>query len=138
MGIGSRNININDKYIYYFDNGVKVGYVEYYHTGDPSDNSDHMSMMDIEFYIGMIEVYKEFRGNDYSSKMLDQVKIFAKELGATIITLRVDSGMGFNSRNPDFGLEKLYLRNGFDYLHTPEESEEDDTMNLGAMYYKLR
>jgi hypothetical protein len=51
--------------------------------------------------------------------------------------LRVDEGMGFSKRNPNKGLEKLYLKNGFKYLFTEDEIENDDTKNLGAMYYNL-
>jgi GNAT superfamily N-acetyltransferase len=85
----------------------------------------------------MIEVYDDFRGNDYSTKILNHIKDFAKEKSATIITLRVDEGLGFTNRQPNKGLEKLYLKNGFKYLHTEDEVKNDETKNLGAMYFLL-
>ena len=125
---------INDDKIYYFINNEKIGYINYYYDG--SYISEHMDKNEKEFYIDMIEIYEKFRGNDYSSKMISHIKEYAKELGATIITLKVDYGMGFGSkRNPILGLEKLYLKNGFEYTFTEEECKNDDTKNLGAMQY---
>jgi len=126
---------LEDNYIYYFINEDKIGYIEYYYDGlNHSENLENEK----EFYISMIEVYKSFRANDYSKEMLNHIKDFAKQKGATIITLRVDYGMGdISKREPGFGLEKLYLRNGFKYLYTKEECELDDTKNLGAMYFKI-
>lgn len=120
---------------YYINSDKKIGYVEYYYDG--GSFSEHLSKYEKEFYIGMIEVYKEFRGNDYATQIINNIKKIAKQKGATIITLRVDEGMGFSKRNPNKGLEKLYLKNGFKYLFTEDEIENDDTKNLGAMYYNL-
>ena len=124
-------------YIYYYLNNEKIGYVEYYYDGGYF--SDHLPgyIHHKEFYLAMIEVFEDFRGNDYSTQILNHVKKFAKQKGATILTLRVDNGMGFSRRVSDKGLEKLYLRNGFVYTHTEDESKLDDTKNLGAMHFML-
>ena len=129
---------LDGDYIYYFIGDDKIGYIEYYFDG--GNFSEHLPNINEnkEFYISMIEVYKEFRGKDYATQMFNQIKTFAKKKGATIITLRVDYGLGFDSRNVDKGLEKLYLKNKFKYQHTPEESKLDDTKNLGAMYYEIK
>lgn len=120
--------------IYYMnENSQEIGYIEYLYTG--SNISEEVYGK--EFYISMIKVYKEFRGNDYSSEMIEHIKKYAKEKGANIITLKVDTGLGFTERNPNNGLEKLYLKNGFDYMFSEEELEEDDTRNPGAMEYHL-
>jgi GNAT superfamily N-acetyltransferase len=128
---------IKDKNCLSFYLGEKeIGYVEYEYDG--TSISEHLNKDEKEFYLSMIEIYPEYRGNDYSSQIIDNVKKFAKELGATIITLRVDYGMGFGSkRNSNKGLEKLYLSKGFEYSFTEEETQKDDTKNLGAMYYHL-
>ncbi len=114
----------------------EIGYVEYDYDG--SAISEHLPKEEKEFYLAMIEVYPEYRGLDYSSQMIDIVKKYAKELGATIITLKVDYGMGFGSkRNPEKSLEKLYLSKGFKYSFTEDECEKDDTKSLGAMHHPL-
>jgi GNAT superfamily N-acetyltransferase len=131
------NYKLEDNYIIYYINSKKIGYVEYYYDG--SYFSEHLPNRDKqrEFYIAMIEVFENFRGNEYSTKIINHIKEFAKEKGATIITLRVDDGIGFTKRNPNMGLEKLYLNNGFKYQHTEEEFELNKDLNLGAMYFLL-
>lgn len=124
-------------FIYYFIDSKKIGYIEYYYVGGVF--SEHISKKHKEFYISMIEVYKEFRGNDYASQMLNHIKIFAKQKGATIITLRVDEGSGgIFKRNSNVGLEKLYLKNGFKYLHSKDEISKDSDKNIGAMYFEIK
>jgi GNAT superfamily N-acetyltransferase len=125
---------LDGDYINYYINNDKIGYIEYYYDG--SNFTDSLSGQK-EFYIAMIEVYDDFRGNDYSTKILNHIKDFAKEKSATIITLRVDEGLGFTNRQPNKGLEKLYLKNGFKYLYTEDEVKNDETKNLGAMYFLL-
>jgi len=129
---------LDGDYLRYFINGDEIGYVEYHYEG--TYFSEHLpnKKRQKEFYIATIVVYEKFRGNDYSTQMLDHVKDFAKQKGATIITLRVDHGMGFGKREPNRGLEKIYLRNGFKYQHTEEEAKLDDTKNLGAMSYEIK
>jgi GNAT superfamily N-acetyltransferase len=127
---------LDGDYIFYYMNSDKIGYVEYYY--DEEAFSEHLPNYEKEFYIAMIEVYKEFRGNDYATQIINNIKEFAKEKGASIITLRVDYGMGsLSKRYPNKGLERLYLKNGFKYSFTEEEIENDDTKNLSAMYYIL-
>lgn len=125
---------LDGDYINYYIDKDKIGYIEYYYDG--SNFTDSL-LGQKEFYIAMIEVYDDFRGNDYSTKMLNHIKNFAKQKGATIITLRVDEGLGFTNRQPGKGLEKLYLKNGFKYLYSEDEVENDETKNLGAMYFLL-
>jgi len=125
---------LDGDYINYYIDKDKIGYIEYYYDG--SNYTDSLSGQK-EFYIAMIEVYDDFRGNAYSTKMLNHIKNFAKQKGATIITLRVDEGLGFTNRQPGKGLEKLYLKNGFKYLYSEDEVENDETKNLGAMYFLL-
>jgi GNAT superfamily N-acetyltransferase len=127
-------IKDGNKLLYELNNNL-IGYIEYQYDG--TTFSEHIPSNEKEFYIEMIEVYKEFRGNVYASEMINHIKKYAKKLGATIITLRVDNGLGFTKRTSDMGLEKLYLKNGFKYSHTEEEVKLDDTKNLGAMYYKF-
>lgn len=126
----------NDYINYYINGDKKIGYVEYYYDGGTF--SEHLSKYEKEFYIAMIEVYKEFRGNDYATQIINNIKKIAKQKGATIITLRVDEGLGSISKRKSYkGLEKLYLKNGFEYLFTEDEIINDDTKDLGAMYYNL-
>ncbi len=124
-----------DNYIRYYINNKEIGYVEYYYDGGIF--SEYLSSSEKEFYISMIEVYQDFRGNDYSSEILNNIKKYAKEKGATIITLRVDNGYGFTERQPTKGLEKIYLRNGFNYAHSEDDSNKYD-LNLGAMEFSLK
>jgi GNAT superfamily N-acetyltransferase len=127
---------LEGNYINYFIDDNKIGYIEYYYDGGCF--SENLPNKEKEFYIAMIKVFDIFKGNDYSTRMLNTIKEFAKQKGATIITLRIDNGMGFSKRQSDSGLEKLYLKNGFKYQHTEDESRLDDTKNLGAMYYKIK
>jgi GNAT superfamily N-acetyltransferase len=83
----------------------------------------------------MIEVYKEYEGNNLSKYILDYIKKYAKQLGATIITLRVDYGLGYTERNTNSYLDKIYIKNGFNYYFTDKECELDDTKGLGTMYF---
>lgn len=127
--------DVNNNHIYYYDDGIEIGYVEYYYDGGIF--SENLPENSKEFYISMIEVYEKFRGKNYADKILTHIKTYASSKGATIITLRVDTGMGFTLRQPDRGLERLYLRNGFKYMYSEEETLQDDTKNLGAMYFLL-
>ena len=130
------NIQKKGNYINFYIGNNKIGYVEYYYYG--GNISDNIEIFHDEFYMAMIELYEEYRGKNYSEIMIEYIKDYAKSLGATIITLRVDYGMGFGSeRNPNYGLEKIYLKNGFKYSFTEEEADEDDTKDLGAMEYIL-
>lgn len=128
---------LDGDYINYYINNEKIGYVEYYYDGGTFSEYLPNSNKHREFYISMIEVFKDFRGNDYSTQILNHIKKFAKEKGATIITLRVDDGMGFTKRQPNKGLEKLYLRNDFKYQHSEYEYNLNKDLNLGAMYFLL-
>jgi GNAT superfamily N-acetyltransferase len=69
--------------------------------------------------------------------MINHIKKYAKEKGATIITLRVDDGMGFTKKQSNKGLERLYLKNGFKYQHSEDEYRLNNDLNLGAMYFLL-
>jgi GNAT superfamily N-acetyltransferase len=127
---------IKNNTIHYFIDNSEIGYLTYEYDG--SNISDHIPSTEKEFYIDMIKIYDKFRGNDYSKDILDHVKKYAKQMGATIITLKVDYGMGFlNTRRPNYGLEKIYINNGFKYMYSEDEVSNDDTKNLGAMMYKL-
>jgi len=107
-------------YINFYIGNNKIGYVEYAYDG--SSFSIGLPLNAKEFYMASIEVYKDYRGKNYSEPMIDYVKKYAESLGATIITLRVDYGMGGgNERNPDYGLEKIYLKNGFKYTWGKDE-----------------
>jgi len=112
-----------------------IGYIDYEYYGDAI--SEHTPSDEKEFYISMIEVYTEHSGNDFSSKILNHVKSYAKKLGATMITLRVDYGMGYNNRDNTGYLDKIYLKNGFKYSFTENECDEDDCKPLESMEYKL-
>ena len=71
--------------------------------------------------------------------MIQLTKDFAKDLGATIITLRVDHGMGYGSKRiKDDHLDNIYLKSGFKWSFTEEECRLNDEKNLGAMYYRIR
>ena len=124
-------------YINYYINDTKIGYIEYYYDGETFSEYLPNSNKHREFYIAMIEVFDGFRGNDYSTQMINHVKKYAKERGATIITLRVDDGMGFTKRQSDKGLERLYIKNGFKYQHSEDDYELNKDLNLGAMYFLL-
>jgi GNAT superfamily N-acetyltransferase len=128
---------LDGDYVNYYINGDKIGYIEYYYDGGTF--SEYLPNADKhkEFHIAMLELYDDFKGNNYSTQMLNHIKKFAKEKGATIITLRVDYGVGFAERQPDRGLEKLYLKNGFKYLHNEEEYNLNKDLNLGSMYFLL-
>ena len=128
---------LDGDYTNYYINDKKVGYIEYYYDGGTFSEYLPDANKHKEFYIGMIEVFEDFRGNDYSTEMLNHIKKFAKEKGATIITLRVDDGTGFTKRQPNKGLEKIYLRNGFKYQHSEDEYNLNKDLNLGAMYFLL-
>lgn len=124
-----------DEELFFYLNNQKIGYVEYYYEGDAI--SDNVSSSEKEFYISFIKVYDNFKGSKLSYKMLDYVKNYARDLGATIITLRIDYGLGYSAeRNKDNYLDKLYLNNGFQYKFSEKECEDDDK-SLGAMFYKL-
>jgi GNAT superfamily N-acetyltransferase len=128
---------VDDDYVYYYINNEKIGFIEYYYDGGTfSENIPNIDK-EKEFYIAMIGVYDKFRGNNYSSQMLNFIKKFAKEKGATIITLRVDNGLGFTKRTPNTGLEKRYLQNGIKYFHNEDEYNLNNDLNLGAMYFNL-
>jgi GNAT superfamily N-acetyltransferase len=130
------SVKLEEDFINFYIGKEKIGYIEYFYYGDAISN--HMPVNEKEWYLAMIEVYDKFKGNNYSEFMLNYAKKYAESLGATIITLRVDYGMGFGSeRNPDLGLEKLYLANGFEYTYTEEECANTDTKNLGAMHYRI-
>lgn len=116
---------LDGDYINYYINNEKIGYVEYYYDGGTFSEYLPNSNKHREFYISMIEVFKDFRGNDYSTQILNHIKKFAKEKGATIITLRVDDGMGFTKRHPNKGLEKLYLKYEFKNGSIKDESLKD-------------
>ena len=131
------NVQKEGNYINFYIENNKIGYIEYYYYG--GSITEHISNAEDEFYMAMIKVYEEYRGKNYSEIMIEYVKDYAKSLGATIITLRVSYGMGFSEkRNPNYGLEKIYLKNGFNYLWSEKESKKDDTKDLGAMYYDIR
>lgn len=123
-------------YINYYINDKKIGYIEYYYGGSFSEYLPNANKHK-EFYIAMIEVFDNFKGNDYSTLMINHIKKYAKEKGATIITLRVDDGLGFTKRQSNKGLERLYLKNGFKYQHSEDEFELNKDLNLGAMYFLL-
>ena len=127
---------LDGNYVNYFINGDKIGYIEYYYDG--GQFSEHLPNLEKEFYIAMISVDEKFRGNDYSTLMINHIKIFAKEKGATIITLRVDDGLGFSKRQSNKGLERLYLKNGFKHQHTENDFKINQDLNLGAMYYEIK
>jgi len=127
---------LDGNYVNYFINGDKIGYIEYYYDG--GQFSEYLPNLEKEFYIAMISVDEKFRGNDYSTLMINHIKIFAKEKGATIITLRVDDGLGFSKRQSNKGLERLYLKNGFKYQHTENDFKINQDLNLGAMYYEIK
>jgi len=132
----SLSVNKKPGKLVFMDGENEIGYIDYEYDG--RSFSEHLNSNEKEFYLAMIEINKEYRGNNYASKMLGFIKRFAKELGATIITLRVDYGIGYGeNRNPNKALDRLYLKNGFNYSFTEEESSMDDTKNLGAMYYKI-
>jgi GNAT superfamily N-acetyltransferase len=124
-------------YINYYINDEKIGYIEYYYDGGTFSEYLPNANKHKEFYIAMIEVFDKFRGNDYSTKMINHIKKYAKEKGATIITLRVDDGMGFTKRQSNKGLERLYLKNGFKYQHNEDDYKLNKDLNLGAMYFLL-
>jgi GNAT superfamily N-acetyltransferase len=124
-------------YINYYINDEKIGYIEYYYDGGTFSEYLPNANKHKEFYIAMIEVFNKFRGNDYSTQMLNHIKKYAKEKGATIITLRVDGGIGFTKRQSNKGLERLYLKNGFKYQHSEDDYKLNKDLNLGAMYFKL-
>lgn len=133
----SLSVNKKPGKLIFMDSGNEIGYIEYDYNG--GSFSEHLDPNEKEFHLSMIEIKKEYRGiNNYASKMLDYIKNFAKKLGATIITLRVDYGMGYGgTRNPNDKLDRLYLKNDFIYSFTEEECLMDDTKNLGAMHYKF-
>jgi len=89
-----------------------------------------------ELYLATIEVQKSHRGNDYSSKMIDVLKDYAKEIGADVITLRADYGLGTPSKRGG-KLEQLYIKNGFKYSFTEEECKENEELSLTAMQFDL-
>lgn len=124
--------------VFFYVGRQKIGYIEYYYDGTAM--SLHIPESEKEFYISMIEVYEKHRGNQYVDKMLDEIKKIAKNLGATIITLRVDYGMGYGSSNrePSGKLDRIYLRNGFEYTFSEKESSENDEKDIGAMYYRIK
>lgn len=136
----SENLNykITNNSIKFFKDSINIGYVDYEFDGGTFSEYLPDGINSGEFYISMIKVFSEYRGMGFSSEMLKIVKKFAKRIGAKVITLRVDTGLGFgNKRNPDSGLERLYLKNGFKYLFDEDEITNDTTgvKNLGAMYY---
>lgn len=128
-------MSVRKETIHFFSNDIEIGYVEYYYSDSISIGIDRDEK---EFYLAYIEVYPEFKGNDYASKILTLIKEYAASLGATIITLRIEYGMGYGLRNPNNYLDRLYLKNGFKYSFTEEECALNDEKNLGAMEYRIR
>lgn len=125
----------NEYRMTFYIKGIKIGYIEYYYYGNSiSPNVDENEK---ELYLDYIEVSEKYRGNDYSSFMLSKIKEEAKKMGATIITLKADNGLGFGKRI-DNKLVDLYKKNGFVFSFTEEECEKDDECNLGAMEYKIK
>jgi GNAT superfamily N-acetyltransferase len=124
-------------YINYYINDEKIGYIEYYYDGGNFSEYLPNANKHKEFYIAMIEVFDNFKGNDYSTQMINHIKKYAKEKGATIITLRVDDGVGFSKRQSSKGLERLYLKNGFNYQHSEDDYRLNKDLNLGAMCFLL-
>ena len=134
----SNILKVNDKNhkLNFSLNGENISYLDY--AFDGSTFSEYISSNEKEFYISMIEILPTFRGQNLTKKILDYTKKYAKKLGPTVITLRVDYGNGsITTRNPNKGLEKLYLTNGFNYMFTEEECELNDVKNLGTMLFKL-
>ena len=71
---------LNEISQYKLDGDDKIGYIEYYYDG--GQFSEYLPNLEKEFYLAMISVDGEFRGNDYSTQMINYIKNFAKEKGA--------------------------------------------------------
>ncbi len=122
--------------IFFYDGKGLVGRIEYNYDGQK--HSMYLDKDEKEFYLAYIHIEEDKRGNMYSKEILDWVKSYAKKLGATIITLRIDYGMGYgDNRNENDRLDRLYLKNGFQYTFTEEECAENDEKNLGGMHFDL-
>jgi len=108
--------------IYFSINGTEIGYVDFWYNGDIiSDSLIDKIENGREFYIMYIEVYPRARGKRYADKMLSITEKYAKERGATIITLRPDYG---GADKPDIPyLDNIYLKNDFNYLF-PNDVDE--------------
>lgn len=131
------SVKITKEYLFFYKNKEQIGEIQYFYNG--TSMSFFVPDSEKEFYLEHIMVYPEHRGNRYADIMLEYVKKFAKSLGATIITLRVDYGLGYNKqRNPNSRLDKLYLKHGFQYSFTEKEVEEDEEKSLGAMTYHIQ
>ncbi len=132
------NVKVDDKSVKFFGiNGSPVGYIDFHYDGRAI--SEHVPDDEKEFYIDMVEVYPEHRKMGIAKLILEYAKEHAKKLGATIITLRVDHGMGYGNseRTSEDWLDKLYLNSGFSYMFADEEAKMDDTKDLGAMFCKI-
>ena len=114
--------------IYFLVNGNRIGEVDFYYNGDIISDSLYelpKGYLTIEkakeFYIKYIEVYPEYRGKRYTDKMLSITENYAKDKGATIITLRPDYGGADKPDNPY--LDNIYLKNNFNYIF-PNDIDE--------------
>ena len=103
-------------------NGNEIGFVDYYYNADIiSDSLIDKIENGKEFYIMYLEVYPKYRGKKYTDKMLSITENYAKERGATIITLRPDYGGADKPETPY--LDNLYLKNDFKYIF-PNDVDE--------------
>ena len=108
--------------INFFINGNEIGFVDYYYNADIiSDSLIDKIENGKEFYIMYLEVYPKYRGKRYTDKILSITENYAKEKGATIITLRPDYGGADKPENPY--LDNLYLKNDFNYIF-PNDVDE--------------
>ena len=106
-------------------NGTEIGYVDFYYNADIiSDSLIDKIENGKEFYIMYLEVYPRARGKRYAEKMLSITEKYAKEKGATIITLRPDYGGADKPDNPY--LDNIYLKNDFKYIFPNLTGRTDD------------